>query len=88
MKLEIEVTEEEIKSAIACRVRVAIANLSNAFQTDVYIKREVKRQVPPVIDDIIIKCLQQTPALEAKVIAQIEATMKRRTTALMKAGKK
>ena len=42
MKLEIEITEDEIKSAIERKIRVAIANETNAWNNEESIKSKVK----------------------------------------------
>ena len=42
MKLEIEITEEELRSAIERKVRTAVADQTNSYGTDAYIKEQVK----------------------------------------------
>lgn len=42
MKLEIEITEDELRSAIERKVRVAVADQTNSYATDAYIKEQVK----------------------------------------------
>jgi hypothetical protein len=42
MRLDIEITEDEIRSAIERKVRTAIADQTNNYNTDTYIKDQVK----------------------------------------------
>ena len=41
MKLEIEITEEELRSAIERKVRTAVADQTNSYGTDAYIKEQL-----------------------------------------------
>ena len=84
MKLEIEITEAEIKAAIERKVRVAIADETNSFRTDQYIKERVKMHWASCVDNVIKELIIDTPKLREKIQASIEAKLKAQVTALMK----
>lgn len=87
MKLEIEVTEAEIKAAIERKIRVAIADESNSYRADQQIKDAVKKQWSEVVMKTIDECLADSPALKAKILASIEAKLKGQLTVMMRAAK-
>lgn len=87
MKLEIEITEAEIKSAIERKIRVAIADETNSYRADQAIKDAVKKHWSHVVNKTIEDCLADSPALKAKIMASIEAKLKGQLTAMMKVAK-
>ncbi len=87
MKLEIEITEAEIKSAIERKIRVAIADEANAWKNDNFIKEQVKYYWKDTADKLILECLQDAPAMKQKILAAIEAKLKGQLTAMMKVQK-
>jgi hypothetical protein len=88
MKLEIEITEEEIKSAIERKVRTAIADQSNQWHVDSYIKSQVGVKWKETVDSMITELLQDSPVLREKIIKSIEAKLRSQVIALMKEVKK
>ena len=84
MKVEIEITEAEIKSAIERKVRVAIADETNSYRTDQAIKDAVKKQWSKTVESVVAECLEDSPALRDKIMASIEAKLKGQLTAMMK----
>ncbi|MDP2682031.1 MAG: hypothetical protein Q8P28_04370 [Deltaproteobacteria bacterium] len=84
MKIEIEVTEEEIKNAIERKVRVAIANQENAWGFDEYIRGEVKKAMPQVVDKLISECLSDHSGIKNKIIEKIERAMTAKIQAALK----
>ena len=86
MKLEIEITEEEIKSAIERKVRTAIADQTNQWGVDSYIKDEVKKHWKESVDKLIVEALNDSPRLREKIMAALEAKLKAQLTAVMKAA--
>ncbi len=87
MKLEIEITEAEIKSAIERKIRVAIADETSSWGADNFIKAAVKNHWAASVDRVILECLQDTPRIQEKIKAAIEAKLKGQLTAMMKVGK-
>ena len=87
MKLEIEITEQEIKDAVERKVRVAVADQTNQWGADRKITDRVKELWPVVVDELIIEVLRDLPTLKAKVIAMVERKLQGQVTALMKVKK-
>ena len=67
MKLDIEITEDEIKAAIERKIRVAIADESNSYRADAFIKEVVKKQWAVSVESIVAACLKDTPQLQQKI---------------------
>ena len=87
MKLEIEITEQEIKDAVERKVRVAVADQTNQWGADRKITDRVKELWPIVVDELIIEILRDLPTLKAKVVAMVERKLQGQVTALMKVKK-
>ena len=85
LKLEIEITEDEIRSAIERKIRVAVADETNSYRAVDAIKSAVKTQWAEVMDRLVKEALNDTPALRKKIEAAISAKLKGQITALMKA---
>jgi hypothetical protein len=83
MKLEIEVTEEEIKSAIERKVRTAIADQTNSYGTERYIQKSVKENWQKAVDDIVIAYLADSEKLKAKIAEQVEKKLKAKINAVL-----
>ena len=84
MKLEIEITEAEIKSAIERKIRVAIADETNSWSADNLIKAAVKKHWGEAVERVIKECLADTPRIQEKIRVAIEAKLKGQLTAMMK----
>jgi len=87
MKLEIEITEDEIRSAVERKVRTAIADQSNNWQVDRYIKDQVKQHWESACNDMVLEQLSNSEVMKAKIQATIEAKLRGQITALMKVKK-
>lgn len=87
MKLEIEITEEEIKSAVERKVRTAIADQTNQWGTDRYIKDAVSAKWKDVVDSMVVECLSNSEQMKEKILAQIEAKLRGQLNAMMKVKK-
>lgn len=84
MKLEVEITEAEIRSAIERKIRVAVADESGTWAADNYIKKRVKTEWSAAVDRLVLELLADSDTLRLKVQASIEAKLKAQITALMK----
>lgn len=84
MKLEIEITEAEIKSAMERKVRTAIADKTNEWGTDNFIKEMVKKHWQATVEQMVIEHMQDIPTLQEKIRNAIEAKLKGQLTAMMK----
>ena len=87
MKLEIEITEEEIKSAVERKVRTAIADQTNQWGVDVYIKNQISATWKATVESMIHEALTNSPVMKAKIEQEIEAKMRRQLNELMKVKK-
>lgn len=85
MKLEIEITEDEIRSAVERKIRVAVADRSNQWGADEYIKKQVKAQWQTAVDAMILDALSNSQALRDKIVSELERKIRAQLTAAMKA---
>jgi len=84
MKIEVEITEEEIRSAIARKVRVAIADQTNQWSVDDYIVKAVKNAWQSAADNLVRECLANSEKLKEKITTAIERKLKSQINKLMK----
>ena len=87
MKLEIEITEEEIKSAMERKVRIAIADQTNQWGTDAYIKTCVAEHWKKSVDTMVQELLKDAPAMRKKITESIEAKFRAQLNQAMKVTK-
>ena len=85
MKLEIEITEDEIHSAVERKIRAAVADQSNQWSADEYIKKQVKAQWQAAVDAMILDALNNSQALRDKIAAELERKIRAQLAAAMKA---
>jgi len=88
VRLEIEITEAEIRSAIERKIRVAVADETNAYHAEGAIKAAVKTQWAVVMERLVKEALNNTPALRERIEAAISARLKSQIAALMKGADK
>jgi hypothetical protein len=84
MKLEIEITEEEIRSAIERKVRVAVADQASNYGTDVYIKEQVKARWKAAVDALIQEALGDSSRLRTKIANELERKLRAQLNAAIK----
>ena len=84
MKLEIEITEAEIKSAIERKIRVAIADKENEWSNERLIKDHIKKMWPEIVEKMVREELENVPRMQEKIRNAIEAKLKGQLTAMMK----
>lgn len=84
MKLEIEITEEELRSAIEREVRTAVADQTNSYGTDAYIKEQVKAHWKAAADALVDEALKDSKVLREKIAAELEKKLLARLAAAMK----
>lgn len=88
MKIEIEVTEAEIKDAIERKARQAIAEYNNKkWLNDPVIHAAIKKYWAETVDKIVKEQVEDSDVIRQSVIKKIEAKIQGQVTALMK-GKK
>ena len=74
MKLEIEITEEELRSAIERKVRTAVADQTNSYGTDSYIKEQVKAHWKSAVDTLVEEALKNSTGRERARLSQRKNT--------------
>lgn len=88
MKLEIEITEDEIRSAIEQKVRAAIASYTNTYDTDSYIRDQVKANLKAAADHLIVEALYDSQALREKIAAELERKLRYQLAMILKNSNK
>ena len=84
MKLEIEITEEELRGAIERKVRTAVADQTNNYGTDNYIKEQVKAHWKAAVDALVADALKNSGVLREKIAAELEKKLRAQLAAAMK----
>ena len=86
-QFEIEITEAELKSAVERKVRTAVADQTNQWNVDSYIKEQVKKHWQGAVEALVLEMLADSPRMKEKIQAAIEAKLRGQITALMKVKK-
>lgn len=76
MKIEIEITEEEIKSALERKVRTAIAGITESYRGESAIKDEVKKAWDFHMQKIVADVMKDETAIRQRVVDALEAKIK------------
>ena len=84
MKLEIEITEDEMRSAIERKVRTAVADQTNSYGTDAYIKEQVKAHWKEAVGWLIEDALKNTSAMREKILSELEKKLRAQLAAALK----
>ena len=84
MKLEIEITEDEIKSAIERKVRTSIADQTSQWGTDTYIQQQVKIHWEESVDALITEAIGNSESLRAKINTAIEKKLRAQLAAALR----
>ena len=84
MKLEIEITEDEIRNAIERKVRTAIADQTNSWGTDVYIKERVKDHWKIAVDSLVAAALNDNEKLREKIATELEKKLRAQLSAALR----
>ena len=87
MKLEIEITEAEIKAAMERKIRIAIADQTNQWGVDYYIKEQIAAMWKEVVHKMIVDEMSNAPRIQEKIRKAIENKLKGQLTAMMKETK-
>ena len=84
MKLEIDITEEELRSAIERKGRTAVADQTNSYGTDAYIKEQVKAHWKAAIDALVDEALKDSTVLRGKIAAEPEKKLRAQFAAALR----
>ena len=88
MKIEIEVTESDIKDAIERKARLAIVEYNDRkWLNDPIIAASIKKYWSETVDRIIQEQVADSDTIRQSVIKKIEAKIQGQVTALMKVKK-
>lgn len=87
MKLEIEVSESEIKDALQRHIRTAIADRINTWESKNYVKEVVQQEFDDAVQRIVKEVFSDHPRIREEVETAIRNKLKAQVTALMR-GKK
>ena len=88
MKLEIEITEDEIRGAIERKARTAIADQTNAYATDAYIRDQVKAHWHAAVDNLIVEEMYNSQSLREKIRGEFERKLRLQLAAALKNASK
>ena len=88
MKLEIEVTEDELRSAIERKARTAIADQTNSYSTDAYIRDQVKAHWHAAVDNLIVEEMYNVQSLREKIRREFERKLRLQLAAAVKTASK
>jgi len=84
MKIEVEITEDDIKDALERKIRVAIADQNNSWNADEHIKGRVKAFWLEAVDKFAIELMGNSKVLQEKIDKAVEAKVKARVSAALK----
>jgi hypothetical protein len=84
MKLEIEITEEEIQNAIESKVKTAIAEQNDRWQANRYIKDQVSALWEAAVDKLIVEALYNSKVMREKIATEMEKKLKAQLAAVMR----
>ena len=84
MKLEIEIAEEELRSAIEHNVRTAVAEQTNNYGSTTYIRDQVKAHWKAAVDALVEEALKDSMVLRAKIAAELEKKLRAQLAAALK----
>ncbi len=87
MKLEIEVSEEELKDALARHVRAAVADRVNAWGSQAKLKELVSEKYKELVQEIVVEELKKSDAIRQQVQEAMVAKIRGQLTAAMKVPK-
>lgn len=86
MKIEIEITEEDITKNITPKIKSLMAEIIGGYQFNDTLKSEIKKKLYSGLGQMIDDQLKNSEQIEAKISEEIQAKIKRQLTQLM--GKK
>lgn len=88
LNVTIEVTEEEIKSAIERKLRQAITDQTTGYAVEKYIKDELAKKWKAVVDELIDEQLANSDILRAKISEEIVRKLRASLNVAMKSASK
>ena len=84
MILEVEITEQELKDALARKVRSAIAEQNESWGAANEIKERTKKAWSEAVDSLLAELLGNSVELKRLIDAEVERRIKARVAAALK----
>lgn len=84
MKIEVEITAEEMQSIVERKVRTALADQSHGYQADSYIKEQVKAKWKDAVEELIVEALKDSDVLRRKIAEEMERRLRAQLTTALK----
>ena len=84
MKLEIEISDEEIRGAIASKVGAALYAQTSSYVTESYIKERVAAGWKSAADAMVTELLSDSAVIREKIAAEIERKLRSQLAVAMK----
>lgn len=85
MKIEVEISEDEIRNAVEFKIRSAVSDQSQHWSADDYIKTQVKAQWQTTVDSMILDALNNSQLLREKIATELERKLRSQLAAAIKA---
>jgi len=86
MKLEIEITEDEIRNVVERKVKAAIGSQTESYGADAYIKDQVKLRWQTAVNELIKEEINNSQKLKEKIRSEIERKLRAQLSAAMKSA--
>lgn len=83
MKIEIEITEDDIAKNILPKIKSTMVEIISGYQFNDMLKSEIKKQLYSGLGQMIDEQLKNSALIEAKITEEIQAKIKRQLTQLM-----
>lgn len=83
MKIEIEITEDDIAKNILPKIKSTMVEIISGYQFNDMLKSEIKKKLYSGLGQMIDEQLKNSALIEAKIAEEIQAKIKRQLTQLM-----
>ena len=84
MKLEIEITDEEIRGAMERKVREVLNAQTGTYETERYIKDRVAAGWKSAVDAMVAEALSDSAVIREKIAVEIERKLRSQLAVAMK----
>ena len=84
MKIEIEVSEAELKDALARHVRTAVADRVNAWGAQTALREAVAKKYKELVSELVIEELKKSKVIREQIQTALVAKIRGQLTAAMK----
>jgi len=84
MKIEIEITDDDLRTAIASKVGAAVYAQTNSYETERYIKERVAAGWHSAVDAMVTELLSDSAVIREKIAVEIERKLRSQLAVVMK----